>query len=302
LNAISALAPHANLMIVHRAFVDALDSNLASAERSNIKAALGIAPSATEVASNQSAWLTPDAANKAAGPGKEILAGDVSAHGTVRIENVHGNIEVIGWNRSSGEVDATVQGDPNAVRVDGNFEGGDLRVSSTQVDEKADVSVDYVVHVPAGAHVIVTTVTGNIVVRGVTGAVDATSTEGDVDVNGAGGPVSASSTSGDVRATGLRGDSTLQSVSGDVHAEFDELDGTQAVKAESTAGEVTLVMPANSSAHITAQTVSGAIHSCDGDHGSGDTPGASVVRTTGAGTATVNLRAVSGDITITSKM
>jgi DUF4097 and DUF4098 domain-containing protein YvlB len=87
-----------------------------------------------------------------------------------------------------------------------------------------------------------------------------------------------------------------------VHAEFDELDGTQAVKAESTAGEVTLVMPANSSAHITAQTVSGAIHSCDGDHGSGDTPGASVVRTTGAGTATVNLRAVSGDITITSKM
>jgi len=218
----------------------------------------------------------------------------------VRIENVHGNIEVIGWSRSSGEVDATVQGDPNAVRVDGNFEGGDLRVSSTQVDEKADVSVDYVVHVPAGAHVIVTTVTGNIVVRGVTGAVDATSTEGDVDVNGAGGPVSASSTSGDVRATGLRGDSTLLSVSGDVQAQFDELDGTQAVKAESTAGQITLVMPANASARISAQTISGAIHSCDGDHGNGDTPGASVVRTTGNGTATVNLRAISGDITIQS--
>jgi len=300
LNAISALAPHANLSIVHRAFVDALDSNLAGAERSNIKAALGISPSATEVASSQSPWLAPESANKAAGPGKEILAGDVSAHGTVRIENVHGNIEVIGWNRSSGEVDATVQGDPNAIRVDGNFEGGDLRVSSTQVDAKADVSVDYVVHVPAGAHVIITTVTGNIVVRGVTGAVDATSTDGDVDVNGAGGPVSASSTSGDVRATGLRGDSTLRSVSGDVRAEFDELDGSQAVKAESTAGEVTLVMPANASARITAQTVSGAIHSDDGDHGSGDLAGASVVTTTGKGTATVNLRAISGDITITS--
>jgi beta-lactamase regulating signal transducer with metallopeptidase domain len=299
LNAISALAPHANLNIVHRAFVDALDSNLASAERANIKAALGIAPSATEVASNQSEWLATQAVNKAAGPGKEFLAGDVSAHGTVRIENVHGNIEVIGWNRTSGEVDATVQGDPNAVRVDGNFEGGDLRVSSTQVNDKADVSVDYVVHVPAGAHVIVTTVTGNIVVRGVTGAVDATSTQGDVDVNGAGGSVHASSTSGDVRATGLRGDSTLSSISGDVQAEYDELDGAQAVKAESTAGEVTLVMPANASAHITAQTVSGAIHSCDGDHGS-DSSGATFDTKTGKGTATVNLRAISGDITITS--
>jgi beta-lactamase regulating signal transducer with metallopeptidase domain len=300
LNAISALAPHASLNIVHRAFVDALDSNLASAERANIKAALGIAPSATEVASNQSAWLAPDAANKAAGPGKEILAGDVSPHGTVRIENVHGNIEVIGWDRSTGEVDATVQGDPNAVRVDGNFEGGDLRVSSTQVSANADVSVDYVVHVPAGAHVIVTTVSGNIVVRGVTGAVDATSTEGDVKVNGAHGPVSASSTSGDVSATGLRGDSTLSSVSGDVRAEFDELDGAQAVKAESTAGEVTLVLPANASAHITAQTISGAIHSCDGDHANSDSAGASVDTKTGKGSATVKLRAVSGDITITS--
>lgn len=300
LNAISALTPHANLNIVHRAFVDALDSNLASAERTNIKAALGIAPSATELASNQSEWLATQAANKTAGPGKEILAGDVSAHGTVRIENVHGNIEVIGWNRSSGEVDATVQGDPNAVRVDGNFEGGDLRVSSTQVDGNADVSVDYVVHVPAGAHVIVNTVTGNIVVRGVTGAVDATSTDGDVEVNGAHGPVSASSTSGDVRATGLSGDSTLRSVSGDVRAEFDELDGSQAVKVESTAGEVTLVMPANASAHINAQTLSGAIHSCDGDHGNSDAPGATVDTKTGKGTATVNLRAISGDITITS--
>jgi beta-lactamase regulating signal transducer with metallopeptidase domain len=301
LNAISALTPHANLGIVHQAFVNALDSNLGSAERANIKAALGIASTATEVASNQSAWLAPGvAANQAAGPGKEILSGDVSAHGTVRIENVHGNIEVDGWDRTSGEVDATVQGNPNAVRVDGNFEAGDLRVSSTQVDTKADVSVDYVVHVPAGAHVIVNTVTGNIVVRGVTGAVDATSTEGNVQVNGAHGPVSASSTSGDVSATGLRGDSTLRSVSGNVQAEFDELDGAQAVNAASTAGDVTLVIPANASANITAETVSGAIHSDDEEDVNGDSVGERIDTKTGKGTASVHLRAISGDITITS--
>ena len=125
--------------------------------------------------------------------------------------------------------------------VYGTFEHGDLRVSSTQVDDKADVSVNYIVHVPVGAHVIVTTVSGNIIVRGVTGAVDAKSTEGNVEVNGAHGPVSATTTSGDVRATGLRGDSTLKTVSGDVQAQFDELDGSQAVDAESTAGEVTIV-------------------------------------------------------------
>ncbi|HKW44974.1 MAG TPA: M56 family metallopeptidase [Candidatus Eremiobacteraceae bacterium] len=300
LNAIAALAPHAQLILVHRAMVDALDTDLADAERANIKAALGIAPAATEVASAGSTWLVHGGAPSASAPGSERLAGDVSATGTVRIENVHGNIEVIGWDRASGEVDAAVQGDPNAIRVSGKFEGGDLRVSSTQIDQKADVAVNYVVHVPTRVHVIVTTVTGNIIVRGITGAVDATSTEGDVDVNGTHGPVSASTTSGNVRATGLRGDSTLTSVSGDVHVEFDELDGGQAVRAESTAGAVTIVVPANSSAQITAQTVSGEIHSCDGRQANTDTGGASMVRTTGSGSAKVDLRAVSGDITITS--
>lgn len=301
LNAVAALAPHANLMLVHRAFVDALDLDLADAERANIKAALGISPAATQVASSESTWLTPEAsAGKAAVPGKELLVGDVDAKGTVRIDNVHGNIEVIGWSRASGEVDASVQGDPNAIRVYGTFEHGDLRVTSTQVDDKADVSVNYVVHVPAGAHVIVTTVSGNIIVRGVTGAVDATSTEGNVDVNGAHGPVSASTMSGNVHATGLRGDSNLKTISGNVQAQFDELDGAQAVEAESTAGTVTIVMPANSSAHITAETLTGAIHSCDGDHVNSGAPGSSVDKTTGTGTARVDLHAVSGDITISS--
>ncbi|HEY5094363.1 MAG TPA: M56 family metallopeptidase [Candidatus Eremiobacteraceae bacterium] len=301
LNAVAALAPHANLTLVHRAFVDALDLDLAGAERANIKAALGIAPAATQVANSDSTWLTPEpSADKAAVPGKELLVGDVSATGTVRIDNVHGDIEVIGWGRASGEVDASVQGDPNAIRVYGTFEHGDLRVTSTQVDDKASVSVNYVVHVPAGAHVIVTTVSGNIIVRGVTGAVDATSTEGNVDVNGAHGPVSASTMSGNVHATGLRGDSKLKTISGDVQAEFDELDGAQAVEAESTAGTVTIVMPANSSAHITAETLTGAIHSCAGDHVNNDSPGSSVDKTTGAGTARVDLHAVSGDITISS--
>ncbi|HKW45028.1 MAG TPA: M56 family metallopeptidase [Candidatus Eremiobacteraceae bacterium] len=300
LNAIAALTPHAQLILVHRALVDALDTNLADAERANIKAALGIAPAATEVASAGSTWMVHGGPPSASAPGSERLAGDVSVKGTVRIENVHGNIEVIGWDRASGEVDAAVEGDPNAIRVSGKFEGGDLRVSSTQIDQKADVAVNYVVHVPAGVHVIVTTVSGNIIVRGITGAVDATSTEGDVDVNGTHGPVSATTTSGNVRATGLRGDSTLTSVSGDVHVEFDELDGGQAVKAESTAGTVSIVVPANSSAQITAQTVSGEIHSCDGRQASSDVAGASIVRTTGNGSAKVDLRAVSGDITITS--
>jgi len=301
LNAIAALAPHANLAPVHRALVDALDLNLADAERSNIKAALRISPAATEVASSESTWMArAAAADKTEIPGNELLVGDVATKGTVRIENVHGDIEVIGWSRATGEVDATVQGDPNSIRVYGTFEHGDMQVSSTQVDDKADVSVNYVVHVPAGAHVIVTTVSGNIIVRGVTGAVDATSTEGDVEVNGAHGPVSASTTSGNVRAIGLRGDSMLKSVSGDVQAQFDQLDGAQAVKAESTAGQVTIVMPANASAHITAETVTGAIYSCDGDHVSDGSAGANVEKTTGTGSARVDLRAVSGDITITS--
>jgi bla regulator protein blaR1 len=301
LNAVAALAPHANSLTVHRAFVDALDLDIASAERANIKAALGISPAATEVANNDSTWLTPEeTASKAASPGQEMLVGDVSATGTVRIDNVHGNIEVVGWNRASGEVEASVEGDPNAVRVYGTFEHGDLRVTSTPINGKADVSVDYIVHVPAGAHVIVNTVSGNILVHGVTGAVDATSTQGDVEVNGAHGPVSATSTSGNVIASGLRGDSTLKSISGDVQVEYDELDGKQAVDAESTAGEVTIVMPANTSAHITAETVSGSIHSFDGDHVNDGAAGASVDKMTGKGSARVDLRAVSGDITITS--
>src|SRR4029077_6710158 len=194
--------------------------------------------------------------SKADMPGAEVMVGDVSPSGTVRIDNIHGNIEVIGWDRATREVDAAVDADPAAVRVSGDFWHGDLKVTSTPVDGKSDAAVNLVIHVPAGAHVIVTTVTGNINVRGVTGAVDASSTEGNVEVNGAHGPVSASSTDGSVRATGLRADSTLTSVSGDVDAEYDQLDGTQKVEATSTSGDVTIVMPSNASAHITAATVS----------------------------------------------
>jgi beta-lactamase regulating signal transducer with metallopeptidase domain len=303
LNAVAALVPQARAPFVHGALVDTLDTDLPSAERANIKAALGIAPAATEVANATADWPAHAATALSAKPylpGAEVMVGDVAPTGTVRIDNVHGNIEVIGWDRAAGEVDAVVKGDPNAVRVYGYFDHGDLKVTSTPVDGKPDVAVNYVIHVPAGAHVIVTTVTGNISVRGITGAVDASSTEGNVEVNGAHGPVNASSTTGSVRATGLRADSTLTSVSGDVDAEFDQLDGAQRVEAASTSGDVTIVMPSDASAHITAETVSGVIDACPTNTVDRSTSGASVDTTTGGGSATVDLHAVSGTITITS--
>jgi hypothetical protein len=85
-------------------------------------------------------------------------------------------------------------------------------------------SVDYVVHVPAGGKVDVSTILGEVGVADVTGEVKAQSVNGSVRVAARGGPVMASSVNGSVRVAidslAAPGDIDLETVNGSVTAQL----------------------------------------------------------------------------------
>jgi hypothetical protein len=127
--------------------------------------------------------------------------------GTVAVRAMDGTVRVVGWSR--GEVSATSPDDD---------EDGKVRV----VRERGVTAVRargpgaLVVRVPAGSRVVVRTRSGDIVVEGVTGALDLESTSGDFRVVGTPRMVSVEGLSGDVDVAGSTETLRVRTVSGDV--------------------------------------------------------------------------------------
>jgi hypothetical protein len=160
-------------------------------------------------------------------------------------------------------------------------------------------SVSYEIQAPAGVAVTGALHSGNLGLTGI-GAADVTLTSGDIEVRGATGAVKARSTSGNITVTDTKGGVTLQATSGDVHAINI---GGGPVSARTTSGnvDVRLTVPTG----VTAQATSGDVNVIV-------PPGAYQVHTrTGSGDANVagitndaaaknvlDLRAGSGDVTI----
>lgn len=106
-----------------------------------------------------------------------------------------------------------------------------------------DVGVEFTVRLPRGVPIHATTVTGSIRVVGATAPVVAGTVDGEIDAETIGGPVQAFSVNGDVRAA-VRG-----------------FADTGAVKVTTVNGSVTLELPADVDARVSANTVNGDITS-----------------------------------------
>lgn len=179
----------------------------------------------------------------------EAFASD--ATGTVEIANVAGTVTVTAWDRNEIRVTGTLGRGTERLELDRGRQNTEIRVIIPRNARNVRGS-DLHIRVPAGKQVAVTTVSADIEVEGVQGAVSARATSGDVAVSGRPASVRATSTSGDVTVdVTTAGRVAATATSGDVRVSGSVADG---VSAESVSGDVVVTA---STPEIRAKSVSG---------------------------------------------
>jgi DUF4097 and DUF4098 domain-containing protein YvlB len=172
--------------------------------------------------------------------------------GKVRLDNVNGNVRIVTWDREEIKVEATKHGKKqehlDEVKIEVDAEADQIRIRTKYPDSKSrrnndnSVSVEYELAVPKQCRLDrINTVNGN------------------VEIERVGGDVEASSVNGSVTAAGLAGQVELSTVNGSVKAAFAEL--KKSVSLKSVNGSVTLALPPEANAKVSAHTLSGGIHS-----------------------------------------
>ena len=166
--------------------------------------------------------------------------------GTFELQNVNGPVEVQGWDRDVVEVHAV----KTAKRNEADLERVTIQVSAKPQsisvttrypqDEGVEVAVEYLIHVPHGAHVEhVGTINGTVVVAGVTAVDDLHTVNGNIEVYDGGGSVHAHTTNGNI------------------HLELAHFRGSKGASAETTNGSLLVALPSNISAELETRCLNG---------------------------------------------
>ncbi len=208
--------------------------------------------------------------------------------GTLRVENVQGDISVEAWDRAEVEVSVVktasgAGGHPEDVSI-GVERGENTLTLRTQYPGQSEepVRVDYYLRVPRQVRLErLRTVEGNITVR-------------DVE-----GPVDACTLNGDIEQTNLSGSVVAHAVNGSITASFRALpDPGEAVHLDTVNGHLFLVLPPEANADLQLSTVAGRI-SADYPLSVSKTPGDTSWRTrVGRGGVEIRLRTIRGDIRV----
>lgn len=146
--------------------------------------------------------------------------------------------------------------------------------------------VEWVVAVPAGASVDVSTVSGPVSVDSVVAA------------------VSAGTVNGDIEATGVRGTVAASTVNGGISVEVDSLPPGGDISLETVNGSVIATLPPTLSASVSLGTATGRVRTDfplplpTGEGGAIDRAPREITGTLGAGGSTVRLETVTGDVTL----
>ena len=123
---------------------------------------------------------------------------------------------------------------PTGVKVTGELRSGTVDLTGVS---SADVRVS----------------SGDIEIRGATGAVTARATSGNVRITDSKGPATLEATSGDIKAINLRGSVTATATSGNIDV---KLDAPASVNATASSGDVEVIVPAGAY-QVRAQANSG---------------------------------------------
>jgi DUF4097 and DUF4098 domain-containing protein YvlB len=201
----------------------------------------------------------------------------VEPDATIEVSNVQGSVEVTAWDRNEVELVAFLESDkdelefeatPRIVRIEVDRPDGKYGRDHSEARLK--------LRVPAGADLIVDTVSADITVAGVRGEqnletvsgavgaqafdapVKAASVSGDVTVTGSGGKaaVRTENVSGTATVTGVRGSFDGEVVSGEIHA---TIAAAENIEVNSVSGEITIDAELAPSARVEMESVSGTI-------------------------------------------
>jgi hypothetical protein len=170
--------------------------------------------------------------------------------GSFELQNVNGTVDVQTWDRDEVEVHAVKtakhhESDLDLVSIDVDAKPEAVSVSTRYPqNEGVDVAVEYVVHVPRGAHLEhLGTVNGTLRVAGVEAVEDLRTVNGNIEVYEGGGAVHAHTTNGNV------------------HLELLHIQDKGGAIAETTNGSVLLAIPAGMQANLEARCLNGSFSS-----------------------------------------
>lgn len=262
---------------------------------------------------------------------------DADADARIDIEIVSGSIKINGWDRNQVQVTGTIGDDVEALEVSGSGSSIsiDLDVPDSWGRRHREIDARLEISVPAGARLSVETVSAGIRVTEVSGAVELGSVSGSVELSGSPSRADVETVSGDVRVDGEQTAIAAESVSGNIEltgvaetveaasvsgnievsatqikrATFESvsgdlefsggLTGNARLHAEVHSGNVTLLLPADTSATWEFETFSGTVSNEFGpgakrasEHG----PGKWLKFTTGAGDARITVDSFSGNV------
>ncbi|WP_394843247.1 DUF4097 domain-containing protein [Pendulispora brunnea] len=254
-------------------------------------------------------------------PAPSFHVSAASPKGTVTIDVVGANLNIIGWAKpevsvkdtssSTPRIQFSVNGDRTTVR---SSSGGalEVRVPAASAVEVRSSSGDVQVRDVTGA-LRVDTISGAIELAGAPQSIAARTASGDVKVEANTTQTTVRTLSGEIRVRGVRGTASLDSVSGsvalsgssfarvDIHntssdISFDgQLAAQASFEARSTSGDVRLVLPSSTSSSFELRSYSGSIRSQLGGVRTGDKQ---LDFKVGTGASTVRVQTFSGDIAI----
>jgi hypothetical protein len=205
----------------------------------------------------------------------------------IQIQNISGDLKVVGYAGSSVVVDAIRSGrDKDLVQIEDLSTGGKLELRVRYPEKgQCEASVSFEVRVPAGLEFSfdkLTSVSGNVIIGGVRGAIHASSVSGDVLVKDVSGIVGASS------------------VSGSVNVEISQIAGAGDMKFSSVSGSVNVKAPIAGISDVDMSTLSGKLETDfpiqiqEKEFG----PGRSARGHVGNGTGNLRISSISGSISL----
>ena len=187
---------------------------------------------------------------------EETFSYTLNDGGRFSISNVNGSVTVTGGRGDNVEIIATKkaddQEDMDKIEIEISHSANEIVIetefgkSDGWFHNDSSGQVKYEIIVPMGTLLdSVDTVNGDVIISGVSGKVVAETVNGGIDV------------------TDLVGDANLSTVNGSIDAEFTKLEGQQSVKAETVNGRVSITLPANADAEVSADTLNGDINGRD---------------------------------------
>ncbi|GAC1625704.1 MAG: DUF4097 family beta strand repeat-containing protein [Candidatus Acidiferrum sp.] len=207
--------------------------------------------------------------------------------GSFELQNVNGTVTVEGWDRNEIEVHAVKtaknrESDLERVSIEVEAKPDSVSVATHYPqDEGVEVAVQYVVHIPHGAHVEhIGTVNGTLRVAGVETVSDLHTVNGNIEVYESGGSVHAHTTNGNVRL------------------ELAHLAETQNAKVATTNGSIVLAVPSFTQANLETRSMNGSFFSELAIVMEGSSHPREVVGKLGKGGAPIQLHTVNGGIRV----